>query len=143
MIRLDIPVPPMLLDLLGIPDTLQILLGFFWGRDGELRFSDGRRIAPLRTDAFLVYARHPIIRPALDPYRLGPGGDQSTGHWLVLYRAIAKFNAVRAAEAEPYLRCSHPPWVPFQVIDRLPPDPPPEQLEQMTAWLDVIQAWRF
>lgn len=142
MIRLDIPVPPMLLDLLGIPDTLQILLGFFWDHNGELRFSDGRVLAPCRADAFLVYADHPLVRPALDPYRLGPG-DRGTDYWLVLYRAIARFDAVRARRAEPYLRCSHPPWIPFRVIDRLPPDPPPGQLGQMTAWLDVIQAWRF
>jgi hypothetical protein len=141
VVRLDIPVPPMLLDLLGIPDTPQILLGFFWDRGGELRFSDGRILARCCTDAFCVYASHPAVQPSLAPYHLDPD-QRGTDFWLVLYR-VGWFDAVRAAEAEPYLRHAHPPWIPFQVINRLPPDPPPEQLERMTAWLDAILAWRF
>ena len=141
MIRLDIPVPPMLLDLLAIPDTPQILLGFFWGSDGRLRFSDGRLIAPLSADAFAIYARHPVVRPTLDRYHLGYA-ERGTDYWLILYR-VGWFDAVRAGRAESYLRRSHPPWIPFRVIDRVPPEPPPEWLERMTAWLDAILAWRF
>lgn len=155
MARLDIPVPPQLEAALDIPETYDLYLRLLRGSDGTARYADGRAVGPVHEPGLLAFASHPVVAPALGGPDLLPAG--AADEWLVLDRHRRRLDLVPAEYGRGLLFRQWPPWVPFH-IGRVAWDPatvafqprlptPAGQLDaavkDMTAWLDIILAWRF
>ena len=156
MVRLYMPVPPHLESALDLPESYVLYLRLFRGPDGTPRYSDGRAVGPVHEPGLLAFTSHPVVAPTLGGGRdLLPGCAEDP--WLVLDRHRRRLDLVPVEFGRGLLFRQWPPWVPHQVGQvewdpavtafRDRPATPEDQLlaavRDMTAWLDIILAWRF
>ena len=85
LIPLPIPVPPDLAEAFGYPGDSRFV-GVSWQPAGdEVVYHDGRSFGTGDPWAFLVYIRHRVVAPHLEPYNLGSSDCEAT-HCLIIDR---------------------------------------------------------
>lgn len=116
---IDVPLPPMLLDMAGVKGESRYVSLYYWG--SKATWNDGRSSAtfPFYT-VWLPYIEHLAIAIHLFDYHLGADDEYPT-HVLVCDRLEQKVLIALIEEAKQFLESQHPPR---QSIT-------PEQLEQI------------
>jgi hypothetical protein len=102
LIKLHVPVPPMLEEALGYTGNGKFV-AFYWGAGDEAYYDDGRSSATGEWDAYLAFVQHPTIEPALRPYHLGDSDSEAT-HELVLDREERKLYVGAARAVNRFLQ---------------------------------------
>ena len=105
---LTIPVPPMLEEALGYTGTSR-WIAFPWEPCGdELMYHDGTVSADGSWHAWLTFAHHRRIAPALVPYHFG-NSEEEAQHWLVLDREARTLSVGTVMDVQQFLRQAAPP----------------------------------
>lgn len=108
---LDVPLPPMLLQMAGVKGDSRFVSLFYAG--SKATWSDGRGCAtfPLFT-VWQPYTQHLALAIHLFDYHLGSDDSEPT-HTLVCDRQQQKVYIARWGEAERFLDSQHPPQQPM------------------------------
>jgi hypothetical protein len=115
---LPIPVPSMLEEALGYAGAAR-WVAFHWEPCGdELRYHDGTVSADGSWHAWLTFAHHHRIAPALAPYHFG-NSEEAAHHWLVLDRETRTLSVGAVVDAQQCLRQSAPPVVTLEAVPAL------------------------
>jgi hypothetical protein len=134
VIRLDLPVPPMLEEALGYAGTAR-WVAFYWLPGGdELMYDDGLLSADGQWHAWLLFKYHPRIAPSLAPYALG-NSEEEARHWLLLDRDTRTVYVGNARAVQQFLRQVTPPVFTTEAVEALLAalDSPPLSLEELSA----------
>lgn len=85
LLRLEVPVPPMLEEALGYTGPA-CYVGFYWQpKSAGATYSDGRSSAKGADASYLIYTRHPLVAAALATWHLGSSTEEARDE-LVLDR---------------------------------------------------------
>jgi hypothetical protein len=107
-IRLDVPVPPPLAELIGYRGEAR-WVAFYWGPCGDESFyDDGRTSGTGSSSAYQAYVWHPAVAPKVAVYNLG-SSDFEAAEWLVLDRIELVLHVAPARVAKRFLARQHPP----------------------------------
>ena len=85
MVRLPLPLPPMLLDAAGYTGGARYVALFWMPYGDELMLADGQITATGWWPAFTTLAHHPLGQIILGPFELG-SSDSEAAHWLLADR---------------------------------------------------------
>ena len=104
MVRLPLPLPPMLLDAAGYTGGARYVALFWMPYGDELMLADGQITATGWWPAFTTLAHHPLGQIILGPFELGLS-DSEAAHWLLADRLAGTLDVPPAAAAcHPALR---------------------------------------
>ncbi len=159
MMKLDVPVPPILEEAIGYTGDAQ-WVAFYWTPAGdEAMYDDGRISGDGYWDAYLTFTRHSRVAPHLAGYNLG-SSDFEADDYLLLNRATRMLYVAPRDEARTVLRTQWPTTagcaVPVLTAEeweqmreqiwaalRRPPDMAEIQARMQVhqAQLDALQQW--
>jgi hypothetical protein len=115
---LAIPVPPMLEAALGYAGAAR-WVAFHWEPCGdELRYHDGAVSTDGSWHAWLTFAHHRRIAPALVPYHFG-SSEEAAVHWLLLDRETRTLFVGAVVDVQHFLRQSAPPVLTLEAVTAL------------------------
>ncbi len=102
LVRLALPCPPPLVELVGY-DGPGRLLALWWSPFGdELMLSDGTLTATGNSRGWLSFCEHPLVRVFLEDYQLGDS-EAEAEHWLLVDRYLGTLDVGLARDVEALL----------------------------------------
>lgn len=138
LIRLLVPVPPMLEQAFGYDGSADYV-AFYWSEVGdELAFNDSHGLSSVggRWDAWQTFVQSPAIQRYLEPFDFG-SSDSTAKQWLLLDRKNRLFYVADAYHVNAYLVAQQIPGV--NVIHEMTPaelDLVAKQLAELNAAID-------
>ena len=102
MLRIDVPVPPMLEQAVGYHGDARFF-AIYWGAGDEAYFNDGRTSATGHPHGYLCYIRHPAVGPELSRVNMG-SSDYEAESWIVIDRRHRRAYVASVLEARRFLR---------------------------------------
>jgi hypothetical protein len=107
LVRVSVPVPPMLEAALGYRGDARFV-AFSWTPYGdEAEYNDGSSAGTGAWDGFLAFVRHPRIQPAVTRFHFG-SSEQEAQHTLLLDRDKRELFVAPAAHTDELLRHQWP-----------------------------------
>lgn len=118
---IDIPLPPMLLEMAGVKGDSRFVALYYWGSKATWNDSRGSATFPFYT-VWQLYTQHIVLAIHLFDAHLGSDDEYPT-HALVCDRACEKMYVAPIEEAMQFLDSQHPPRQPIT----------PEQWQEIKA----------